>query len=113
MAHYDYKEMMREDIKNWIEENEVEEKDFDSLYDLLWVADSVTGNASGSYTFNTYEAKEYVTDNLELAVAAFNEFGLGLGEFGTRIANEDWEYLDVTIRCWLLGEVLSEVLEEV
>ena len=69
---YNYREAMRIDINNAIHEKEewigktikemYEDVDeaYDQLFDDMWVNDSVTGNASGSYTFNTYKAEENI-----------------------------------------------------
>ena len=69
---YNYLENMVEDIKEYVK-NEI---DFSEYYDMdelreflnddLWTEDSVTGNASGSYTFNRETAKEYVDENKDL-----------------------------------------------
>ena len=119
---YDYREAVKEDAKQWVIENidillaNIEDREdvdgaVEFLYDTLWTEDSVTGNASGSYTFNRAEAKEYVTDNMELACEALNEFGYSVEHLGQKIADEEWEYLDVTIRCYLLGEAVSWVVD--
>lgn len=114
---YDYREAMRNDIREYLEEcienfNELDCDNFDEVYDDLWVVDSVTGNASGSYTFNRWQAEEYVKENLPLCIEAMEEFGCSAKEFGEKVYDDEWEYLDVTIRCYLLGECLGEVLEE-
>ncbi len=114
---YDYREAMEQDIREWITENPecIEDKDEveEFLYDTLWVEDSVTGNASGSYTFNRAQAGEYVRDNLALAIEAMNEFGYDMDTLAEKVEDEDWEYLDVTIRCYLLGEMIAKVVEEI
>lgn len=118
---YDYQYRIKVDIEDYLFENMEREEiykrykeDPDELRDWLneqcWVADSVTGNASGSYTFNRYQAEEYVKDNLELCVEALTEFGCLL-ELGKKISDGDWEWLDVTIRCYLLPSIIDEVLE--
>lgn len=60
MEKYDYKENIKNDIKSYIVDNDIDvnSDDFDQneLYDNLFCEDSVTGNASGSYTFNTWES---------------------------------------------------------
>lgn len=81
------------------------------LNDELWTEDAVTGNASGSYTFNRKQAKEYVLANIDLAGKAMEEFGYTAEVFGEKIFYEEWEWLDVTIRCYLLGEVIADVVE--
>lgn len=75
-------------------------------YDL-WTADSVTGNASGSYYCNAWKAEEALCHNWDLLADALEEFG---GD--TDILRQGPEACDVTIRCYLLGECLSEVLDE-
>ena len=114
-----YLEQMKEDIRNYIDENgiiinsenreEVEEK----LNDYLWIDDSVTGNASGSYTFDSYKAKEYVVDNMELVQEMVSEFCIDSKTVAEKFINEDWEYFDVSIRCYLLGQAISETLNEI
>ena len=77
------------------------------LYDAMWVCDGITGNASGSYTFSTYQAEENLCHNLDLLADACEYFGSN-----TDILKDGAETCDVTIRCMLLGECLSEVLNE-
>jgi len=114
---YNYIEALKNDIRQYMEDNEsylnyTDKEDLaEQLNDDCWTADSVTGNASGSYTFNRAEAKEYVMDNMPLAVDAFREFDQ-IDRFADCIANEDYETIDVTIRCFLLGQVIADVLEE-
>lgn len=118
---YDYKEAVKEDVVDYIRENysadEIRENletsaarsDFkEKLNDILWVEDSVTGNASGSYTFNTWEAEENLCHNMDLLEEACDEFGQDLGEAVERGA----EYCDVTIRCYLLCGAISDALDE-
>ena len=111
---YNYLENVKEDVKNYIEEEglkitysnrkEIEEK----LNDDLFCEDSVTGNASGSYTFNTWEAEENLTHNMDLLAEALEAFGCD----NINILEKGAEWADVTIRCYLLGQAISEVLDE-
>jgi hypothetical protein len=63
MKTYDYLENVKEDVRNYIEENKIvvtssnREEVEQELNDTLFVNDSVTGNASGSYTFSTRQAE--------------------------------------------------------
>lgn len=119
---YSYQQAMAADINNYLLDDYTEEElrellaERDSfeeeLRDRLWTADSVTGNASGSYTFNRWKASQYVVDNIELLDEAASEFGMDATSVGEAVLREDWEYLDVTIRCYLLGQMLAEVLDE-
>lgn len=106
---YDYYEAVKEDIREWLDDNKdyITSYDYDDLYDRLWVADSVTGNGSGSYAFSEYQAEQNLVGNKELLIEALTEFG---GSFEEALRSS--EYADVTVRCYLLGGCLSEVLEE-
>lgn len=79
------------------------------LYDDLWNNDSVTGNGSGSYFFNSEKAKECVLQNMETLVEAFQEFDI-TPSLGYRIESGDWECMDVTIRCYLLRNAILNVI---
>lgn len=109
---YNYYENVKDDIRNElgyydieVDEDNIDEV-YEEMYDNLWTSDNVTGNASGSYTFNTWQAEENIAHNLDLLQEALEESG---GDFDLR---RGAEYFDVTIRCYLLGQALREVLEE-
>ena len=108
---YDYLENVKADVLDYIKENYEKEDfatlDYDELYDEMWIADSVTGNGSGSYTFNTWKAEENICHNIDLAQEAYENFGYDGVKF-----EDGAEVIDVTIRCYLLGQALQEVLEE-
>lgn len=116
---YNYLEAMKSDIMDYIK-NEINTANYSDrdelesdLNDILWTEDSITGNASGSYTFNRAEAAEYVNDNIDLLSEACAEFGIDSATVGEKFLDEDWEYFDVTIRCYLLGQAISEALDEI
>lgn len=115
MTNYNYNEAVLEDVKQYInyEINLDEWKGNrdgleEYLNDTLWTCDSVTGNASGSYTFNTYKAEENLCHNMDLLEEALDEFG---NDHGYLIDNGA-EAADVTIRCYLLGGAISEALDD-
>lgn len=119
MRKYDYYEEVKSDVINYINENEISLTDFEDLEDMeeslngtLWVVDSVTGNASGSYTFNRIQAREYVIENLDLLSEACDDFGIPAETVGNKLMSEEWEWMDVTIRCYVLGAAISDALEE-
>ena len=118
MERHDYHEEMKADILEYLNEEytteeikrNLEDKDefYEKLFDDLWVTDSVTGNASGSYTFNRWDAEENICHNLGLLKDALDEFGSTLADALEKGA----EFCDVTIRCYMLGSVLYQVLNE-
>lgn len=112
---YDYREAVKNDVLEYIT-NEINFLDYESMEDLeeflndeLWTEDSVTGNASGSYTFNKWEAEENICHNLDLLGEALEEFGSG----ASYLIDNGAEAADVTIRCYLLGECIVAALEEI
>lgn len=115
---YNYLESMKEDIKNYIEENKDNESyNWDNLEEVkdllcddLWIDDSVTGNASGSYYCNRYKARESLAGNEDLLVEALEEFGDIAGCYKRSLT--DPEFADVTIRCYLLNQAIEEALKE-
>lgn len=118
MMKYDYMKQEVEDVKECIRElintayYDSREELEDALNDKLWMADSVTGNASGSYTFCRADAREYVAGNMDLLSEACADFGLEASEIGKHFINEDWEFFDVTIRCYLLPQAIKKALDE-
>ena len=116
---YDYETSVREDVMTWIKENieylpdEVKQdrESFEEyLNDELFVDDSVTGNASGSYTFSVNEAAENLVGNFDLLDEVFSEFGQP--NFNSRSWSDFPEFADVSIRCYLLGGAISDCLDE-
>lgn len=110
---YNYLKNVKEDVKEYLKNNynietveEIEEIDKNNLYDELFVDDSVTGNASGSYTFSTYQAEENLCHNMELLKEALENFCSDIDYL------ENPEACDVTIRCYLLGQAIEETIEE-
>jgi hypothetical protein len=114
MERYDYFAAVKEDVLNYINENNIvvtsENRDEveQDLNDTLFTCDDVTGNASGSYTFNTWTAEEYLCHNWDLLVEALTEFGCDMSYL-----ERGAEACDVTIRCYLLGQAISKALDEV
>lgn len=114
MKTYNYLENVTADAKQAILEN-LNDWNFSDREELeeiandeLWVDDSVTGNASGSYTFSTWEAEENLCHNMDELEEACDEFGQDIGE----AVKNGAEYCDVTIRCYLLSQAISAAIDE-
>ena len=114
MKKYNYFEAVKNDVMDYIKENVIkvtsENRDDieQQLNDDLWTVDSVTGNGSGSYTFSTWQAEENLCHNLDLLGEACEEFGSTAD-----ILKDGAEACDVTIRCYLLPQAISEALNEI
>ena len=117
MEKYNYFEAVAADVRAWCEENaeyspmsvRTREDMEEYLNDTLWAEDSVTGNGSGSYTFDRAKAREYVLADLDTVKEAFEEFD-EKARFADLFFSEDWETIDVITRCYCLGAAISEVV---
>lgn len=118
---YSYKESVKSDVRDWMEENRDQWEGLDRhdvyevVYDACWVADGVTGNASSSYTFSRYEARQnfFEDDDSDEYISQMIEDGFTTKEsVGRAVSESQWELLDVSIRCWLLTDAVTEILDE-
>lgn len=109
---YNYLENVIDDVKEAIAEYNTKEfcnrEEFEErLNDELWISDSVTGNASGSYYCNAYKAEEALCHNWDLLSEALAEFCCEENPI-----EKGAEWCDVTIRCYLLSQAIAEALDD-
>lgn len=111
---YNYHIAVKDDIREYIKENygSVTEKMRAETFDTILREDSVTGDASGSYTMNRAIAKEYVIENIDLLNRAVDEYGFDKKDIGEQFLSEEWEQLDVLIRLYLVGEYFDDIFSE-
>lgn len=111
---YNYHIAVKDDIREYIKENydSVTEKMRAEMFDTILEEDSVTGNASGSYTMNRAIAREYVIENIDLLNRAVDEYGFDKKDIGEQFLSEEWEQLDVLIRLYLVGEYFDDIFSE-
>ena len=119
MERYDYYFGVKNDIRTYITHHYtaaelaelMQDRDefAERLNDDLLICDSVTGNASGSYTCNAWKAEEYIAHNFDLLAEALREFGCD----GVDVLEKGAEWCDVTIRCYVLSGCICEALEEI
>ena len=113
-TRYNYYEAVADDVREYIE-NEIDLDNWrgdrdgleQQLNDDLFVS-GVTGNDSGSYYCNSWKAEEAICHNLDLLGEAISEFG----DDAENLLKNGAEAADVTIRCYVLGSAISEVLDE-
>lgn len=109
MERYDYLKAVTHDVKVWLYTHpEYLERDEEEIHDALWSTDSVTGNASGSYFCSAWSAEEALCHNFELLAEALTEFGCDISYLA-----KGAEACDVTIRCYLLSQVIPEAIAQV
>ena len=109
---YDYDQAVYDDVWSWVKEkldnDELPHFTKDKLKEeKLYTDDNVTGNGSGSYTFNRYTAEKYICHNIGYIFDKIKEIGYIVDEKSVLDAEE----LDVTMRCALLNEAIDKVVE--
>lgn len=129
MQKYNYLEAVKDDVKTWLVDNSSQFEEIknnnkiddvidwdgvkEDLNDILWNEDSITGNGSGSYTFNREKAREYVfADGLQYLEDLVDEGWLTYESIGKDITNYNFESLDVSLRCYFLSQAIEEVITD-
>lgn len=116
MLKEDYIKELENDIREVIsiefekdELKEMSENDFREKIELLdlYNRDDVTGNASGSYTFNSWQAEENIyhmwneiQDMIDDGFITIDKFQYGA------------EGINVALRCYFLDEALENIISE-
>lgn len=118
MKIYSYPLHEQQDIKTFIEKRldsgtfglliQGDEDTIQDVEDLLFTQDEITGNGSGSYTFNTLKAEENLTGNWDLLKKAKEELDPQVD-----IIDKGAEYADVLIRCYLLDWCFRKALDDI
>lgn len=115
---YDYYANVKDDVLSYINDEirpgEYWDRDgLESfLNDELFCDDGVTGNGCGSYTRNRSQAKEYVLDNTDLLKESIEGFD-SKDKLIDWFFDDDYESMDVTIRCYVLGSCINDALDEI
>ena len=84
----------------------------EKLNDEMWIVDSVTGNGSGSYTFNSRKALDFIAADPDTVAKALREFCVEAETIADKFLSQDWEYFDVTARCYCLYGAIDAALDE-
>ena len=129
MKNYNYLEAVKEDVKTWLMDNSSQFEEIkdnneidgvidwdgvkDDLNEILWSEDSITGNGSGSYTYNRKKARDYLFDDgLQYLEDLVDEGWLTYESIGKNITNYNFESLDVSLRCYFLSQAIEEVITD-
>ena len=130
MKNYNYLESVKDDVETWLVDNSSQFEEIkdnneidgaidwdgvkDDLNEILWNEDSITGNGSGSYTFNSEKAREYVLDGdgWQYLEDLVNEGWLTYESIGKNVANYNFESLDVALRCYFLSQAIEEAITD-
>lgn len=116
MLKEDYIKELENDIREVIsiefEEDklkEMSESDFREKIELLdlYNRDDVTGNASGSYEFNSWQAEENICHMWDEIQAMIDDGFITIDSF-----QYGAEGIDVALRCYFIDEALENVISE-
>jgi len=119
---YDYNYAVKDDcinaIRDMMANGSLETTDYldrddlaEHLNDELWTDDSVTGNGSGSYTFSRSRAHKCVRGNEGLVKDMIREYGVDAETALDHFMDDDWEWFDVSLRCYVLNSAIYEALD--
>ena len=106
----DYKNQLTDDILDFAQECKGYCDSIEKFRDEAFLSDSVTGNASGSYTFSIWQAEENIKHLLfdDELLEMFQEYG-----YDHIPLEKGAEFIDVSIRCFLVDEVINKNIEEI
>lgn len=108
---YNYLEHVKEDVKEYYNQFPIWPDDKEELRETLndecFNEDSITGNGSGSYMFNTMQAEINLLGNWSLLKEAINELD---PSFDPLVKGP--EACDVLIRCYLVSQAVDDLLPE-
>lgn len=112
---YNYLEHMKKDIIDYIYDMKIDTNKstddlYEYLYDQLWAEDDVTGNGAYGYFKDEDKAKAAVIDNMDILKDAIVNFCISPEEIIKHLF--DWDYWDITIRCYLLSNAITDVMED-
>lgn len=118
MKIYSYPSHVKQDIKEFIEKRldsgtfgllvQGDEDTIEGVKDLMFDQDEITGNASGSYTFNTFKAEQNLMGNWDLLKEAKEELCPDID-----LIDKGPEFCDVLIRCYLLDWCFNKALNDI
>lgn len=113
-----YLEMVTKDVENVIDDYDVDWTDLvpniiEKLVDDLLIDDAVTGNGCGEYTglYSNRDPMYMVGENPDEVREALLDFGVDAKTIGEKFIAGDYAYLDITTRCWILYQAVSDVVE--
>ena len=110
-VYNDARDVASENFVCYLEDNYDFNDAFDEFYEDLYMDDSVTGNASGSYWFNRKKAEESLGEFIwdEDIVWLLEEMGYTIED----VINRGPEATDVIIRCAMLSSVCEDLRDYV
>ncbi|WP_242362070.1 hypothetical protein [Limosilactobacillus antri] len=111
MRIYNYLKRETQDVYDWLDDNTFGTSGLnkEELHDKLFIEDSVTGNGSGSYTFDTIEAERNLVGNYDLLKEALRDFGYD----DDYLLKKGPESADVLIRVYLLDLAIDNAFDRI
>lgn len=117
MNIYNYEEEVKNDVIKFLTDplcyiklpKRRQDVDDAELYNKLVEEQSITGDPNGSYTFDPVQAEQNLAGNWDLLLYALQDFG----EMDVNAIEKGAEWCDVTVRQYVLDEILGDVLDEI
>ena len=106
-VYNDARDVASENFVCYLENNDDFNDAWDAFYEDLFMDDSVTGNASGSYWFNSKKAEESLGEFIwdEDIILLLEEMGYIIED----VIKRGPEATDVIIRCAMLSSVCEDI----
>ena len=110
-VYNDARDVASENFYGYLENNDDFNDAWDEFYEDLYMDDSVTGNASGSYWFNSKKAEESLGEFIwdEDIILLLEEMGYTIED----VIKRGPEATDVIIRCAMLSSVCEDIRDYV
>ena len=118
MKIYSYPKAVKSDIREYLKDEldvgtfglliQGDDDTIEDVREALFEDDSITGNASGSYTMNTLKAEENLVGNWDLLEEVMSEFDLHVNPI-----EKGAEWCDSLIRCYLVDWCFTEAIKEI
>lgn len=110
---WDIEEALKYDYAEVLKNAEDKEDAYYTFEDIFFVDDGITGNASGSYYFNSYKSRKHCYEYFRDVFEALEEFGYNseLEKFKTFVNLVEEGYLNIE-NMTLNDDILEEVDED-
>lgn len=105
---YDYYYAVKEDIRQFLYDNYMGTDDDETIRDVMWSDDTITGNG-GMYYASEEDCQNYIAPNLGLLFEAMSMMGTQVNDVPEQ---NPAQWCDCLIRCYVFDLCYDQVLEE-
>lgn len=106
------KDYIDDEMDNYLREAS-EDDDAEDIFEIIYddmFCGSVTGNDNGTYSFSRSRSRALMVNMLDTPefIDMTKSFDIDIAQY---LADGDWEGLEVSLRCYLLGETYSDIYD--